>query len=198
VSRVEYNRGALMEAWRKAVIHLLRTALRAGQLRTKMTVDQMEELLTQQEKRWWSVNIQSFEDKWHFLQYAGRYVKRPPMAQRRITSIEKRTVTFWYKDKKLRRMVYVQCSPEEFIDRWAQHIPEHYQHAVRSFGLFAPRGLRQTSEAIFAILGQKRRPRPKPRPWAVSIKRDFGHDPLLDNTGKRMKWVGRVAPKPSR
>src|SRR6266851_7518508 len=43
VSRVYYDRDALMEAWRKAVIELLRASLRAGQLRTKMTVDQMEE-----------------------------------------------------------------------------------------------------------------------------------------------------------
>src|ERR1700686_3877147 len=28
-----------------------------------------------------------------------------------------RTVRFWYKDKKLRRRIYVQCSLEEFIDR---------------------------------------------------------------------------------
>jgi hypothetical protein len=58
--------------------------------------------------------------------------------------------------------------------------------------LFGPRSLRQTSSAIFAILGQERRPRPKPRPWADSLKRDFGHDPLLDETGKRMKWVRRL------
>src|SRR5664280_532344 len=92
----------------------------------------------------------------------------------------------------------VQCSLEEFIDRWAQHIPERYQHAVRSFGLFGPRALRQTSAAIFAILGQQRKPRPKPRRWADSLKRDFGHDPLLDETGERMKWVRRLQPTVSR
>jgi len=141
VSRVYYDRDPLMKSWRKAVIELLRAALRAGQLHTKMTVDQMEEMLTQQEKRWWSIKIQSFKDKGYFLQYAGRYVKRPPIAQRRIASIGERTVTFWFKDKRLRRRVEVQCSLEEFIDRWAQHIPELGQHAVRSFGLFAPRAL---------------------------------------------------------
>jgi hypothetical protein len=123
-------------------------------------------------------------------------IRRPP-AQRRITYIGKRTVTFWYKDKKLHRKVYMQYSLEEFIDRWAQHIPERYQHAARSFGLFASRSLKQTSAAIFVILGQERRPRPKPRRWADSLKRDFGHDPLLDQTGKRMKWVRRLAPKAS-
>jgi Putative transposase/Transposase zinc-binding domain len=198
VSRVYYDRDQLMESWRKAVIALLRAALRAGQLKTKMTVKEMEELLTEQEKRWWSIKIQSFEDKGHFLQYAGRYVKRPPIAQRRITRIRERIVTFWAKDKRLRCRVEVQCSMEEFIDRWAQHIPERYQHAVRSFGLFAPRALRQTSAGIFAILGQERRPRPRPRPWADSVERDFKHDPLLDHTGKRMKWVRRLAPRASR
>jgi len=198
VSRVYYDRDLLMKSWRKAVIALLRAALQAGQLGTELTVDQMEDLLTHLEKCWWSIKIQSFEDKGNFLQYAGRYVRRPPIAQRRITWIGERTVRFWYKDKKLRRRVEVQCSLEEFIDRWSQHIPERYQHAVRSFGLFAPRAIGQTSAAIFAILGQERRPRPKPRPWADSIKRDFGHDPLLDHSGKRMTWKGRLAPKASR
>ena len=78
VSRVYCDRDPLMKSWRKAVIALLRAALRAGQLHTKLTVDQMEEMLTQQEKRWWSIKIQSFEDKSHFLQYAGRYVRGHP------------------------------------------------------------------------------------------------------------------------
>src|SRR5450755_4099264 len=164
----------------------------------RLTADHLGDLLTHLEKCWWSIKIKSFEDKGHFLQYAGRYVRRPPIAQRRITSIGQRTVRFWYKDKRLRRRVYVQCSLEDFIDRWAQHIPEPHDHAVRSFGLFAPRALRHTSAAIFVILRQEQRARPKPRPWADSIKRDFGHDPLLDHTGKRMKWARRLASKASR
>jgi len=198
VSSAYYERDGLMKAWRRAVITLLRAALRAGQLQTELTADQMGDLLTHLEVRWWSINIQSFEDKGHFLQYACRYVRRPPIAQRRIISIAQRTVRFWYKDKRLRRRVYMQCSLEDFIDRWAQHIPEPHDHAVRSFGLFAPRALRRTSAAIFVILRQEQRPRPKPRSWADSIKRDFGHDPLLDRTGKRMKWARRLAPKASR
>jgi len=78
--------------------------------------------------------------------------KAATIAQRRITDVGERTATFWFKDKKLRCRVFVQCSLEQFIDRWAQHIPERYQHAVRSFGLFSPRALRQTSAGIFAIL----------------------------------------------
>ena len=197
VSSVYYDRDALMKSWRRAVIGLLRAGLRTGQLCTEMPVDQVEELLTQKEKSWWSINIQSFKSIEHFLLYAGRYVRRPPIAQRRITGIEDQTITFRTKDKRLGIWVDVQCSPEEFVDRWAQHIPERYQHAVRSFGLFAPRSVQQTSAAIFAILGQKQRPRPKARPWADSIQRDFGCDPLLDHKGEGMRWVRRLAPNPA-
>ncbi len=54
------------------MIALLRAALRAGQLFTNMAVAQTEEMLAQQENRWWSIKIQSFKSKEHFLRYAGR------------------------------------------------------------------------------------------------------------------------------
>jgi hypothetical protein len=195
---VYYDRDELLESWRKAVIKLLRAALRAGQLVSALPVDELEILLNEREARWWSINIWSFKSKGHFLRYAGRYVRRPPIAQRRVTYIGERMVRFWYRDKKLRRKVFVQCSPEEFVDRWSQHIPERYRHAVRSFGLLVPRAVQKTFDAVFAILGQERRPLPKPRRWAESIKRDFGRDPLLDSKGKRMRWVRRIAPMTSR
>jgi len=192
-SSVYFDRDVLMHSWRGAIIALLRTALRLGQLNAKITVGEMEAILTKQEKRWWSIKIQTFKSKAHYLQYAGRYVKRPPIAQWRITHIGK-MVRFVAKDKRQKRLVEVECSAEQFIDRWAQHIPERYRHAVRTFGLFAPRVLRQTSAAIFVLLGQRQRPRPKPRPWADSIKRDFRRDPLLHKSGNRMKWARRVSP----
>lgn len=154
ISSAYYDQDLLMGAWRRAVIALIRAALRADQLGTKMAAVEIEEMLNEQESRWWSIKIQSLKSKEHFLRYAGRYGRRPPIAQRRITDIGERTVRFWYKDKKLRRRVYVQCSLEEFIDRWAQHISERYQHAIRNFGLFGSRTLSQTSAAIFTILGQ--------------------------------------------
>jgi hypothetical protein len=195
VSTVFYDQDVLLESWRKAVIKLLRTALSVGQLISVLAADELEVLLSKQERRWWSVKVQSFKSKAHFLRYAGRYVRRPPIAQKRVTYVGERMVRFWYKDKKLRRKVYLQCSPEEFVERWSQHIPERYKHAVRSFGLFAPRAMQHSFDAVFAILGQERRTRPKTRRWAESIKRDFTRDPLLDSKGERMIWLRRIAPQ---
>jgi Putative transposase/Transposase zinc-binding domain len=194
VPSVYYDDRALMKAWRASVIKLLREALKAGQLNTGMSFAEVEAILARQEERTWIIKVQSLGSKEHFLRYAGRYVRRPPIAQRRITFIGEQSMTYWTDDKKLDSRVPVQCSLTQFIDRWAQHILDLYQHAVRTFGLFAPRALSLTSPAVFAVLGQKPRPRPKRLPWATSIQRDFGWDPLLGANGHRMKRVRRVAP----
>jgi hypothetical protein len=93
-SGILYDKDALMRSWRRAVIAILRAAAQAGQLVTRIPGRQLEQLLSQQETRWWSINIQSFEDKQHFLKYAGRYTRRPPIAEHRIALITEQTVTF--------------------------------------------------------------------------------------------------------
>jgi putative transposase len=127
--------------------------------------------------------------------YAGRYARRPPIAQRRITGICTEEIRFWAKDKKQHCRRIVRLTPEEFISAWMAHIPNEYEHAVRSFGLFASRAIRNSSAAVFNILGHSLRPRPKPLSWNLSIKRDFGRDPLLDRNGNRMRWTRRIAPE---
>jgi hypothetical protein len=194
VPNVYHNRDILMRLWRGAVLDLIRTALRAGQLRTTMRADEMETMLTEQE-RWWSVKIQSLDSVEHFFQYGGRYARRPVIAQRRITHIDEQTVKFWAKDKRSGKIVQIRCFLTEFIDRLAQHLLKHYQHAVRYFGVFAPRAVNQMFDPIFAAIGYKRQPRPTTPRWAESIKELTGHDPLLDSTGQRMQWVRHLEPQ---
>ena len=123
----------------------------------------------------------------------GAMVRRPPIAQWRILAIEDGFVRFWCKDKRLHRWVAVQCTIEEFIDRWSQHIPKRYRHAVRHFGLFAPRRWTQVAATVFANLGTKQRPRPKRLPWAIAIQAQFGRNPRLDKNGQPMKFVRHLA-----
>lgn len=69
---------------------------------------------------------------------------------------------------------------------------------MRYFGIFAPRAVSQTSAAIFVMIGQLRKQKPRPLRWAQSIERDFGWDPLLDDAGNKMRWVRRLPPMPER
>jgi hypothetical protein len=194
VPSVYYHPDILMRLWRDAVLNLLRTALRAGRLRTTMTVDEMEAMLIEQ-KRWWSVKIQSLDSVEHFFQYGGRYARRPVIAQRRITEIDERTVEFSAKDKYSRKIVQIRCSLENLVDLWAQHILKHYKHAVRYFGLFAPRSVNRMFDRIFSSIGCKRQPRPAPPRWAESLKQMTGRDPLLDSTGQQMRWARHLKPQ---
>jgi len=193
-STVYYDREALTNYWRRGVIRLLRASIRKGVLDIDRPTE-VEAMLHQQENRWWNVKLQSLGSKEHFLRYAGRYARRPPIARRRITSISTEEITFLAKDRKLRRQITVRLTPAEFLAAWMQHIPDEHEHAVRSFGLFAPRTTATTGAAVFTMLGQRPKPRPRPLSWSLSIKRDFGWDPLLDRQGNRVAWSRRIAPQ---
>lgn len=194
VPSVYYHPDILMRLWRGAVLDLLRTALRAGWLRTTTRVDEMEAMLIEQE-RWWSVKIQTLDSVEHFFQYGGRYARRPVIAQRRITDIDKQTVSFSAKDKYSRKIVQIRCSLENLIDLWAQHILKRYKHAVRYFGLFAPLSVSRMFDRIFSSIGCKRQPHPAPPRWAESLKQMTGRDPLLDSTGQQMRWTRHLKPQ---
>ncbi len=190
--RIFFDRGALVGSWQRLIIAILRDALETGQLELEGTRHEIEGLLNSEEAREWIAHVRSFKGKEHFLQYCGRYVRRPPIAQWRIIAIENGLVKFWHKDKRRKRWITVECTIEVFIDRWSQHIPKLYRHTIRHFGLFAPRRWPRVAAAIFTILGTKQRPRPKRLPWAVAVQK-FRGNPLLDRYSQPMKFVRHLA-----
>jgi hypothetical protein len=159
-----------------------------------MARDEVEHLLQQEEKRAWVWTHVHVDTKEHFLHYGGRYVMRPPISENRILDIADGFVRFWYKDKKTRRRETVLCKAEDFIDRWAQHMPQRYCHSVRYFGLFGPRRWGRVATAVFTILGTEQRPQPKRLPWALGIQQLGSPNPLLDRKGKLMKFIRHLPP----
>jgi hypothetical protein len=193
-TRVYFDRKKLMHMWRFAVITFLREALSAGVLTSNLHPGDLKTVLAR-EYRWWSTHVDYFQSKEHFLRYAGRYARRPPIAQHRFEEVTDTTVRFSLKDKRLRMRVSAEYSPADFVALLAEHIPDRYRHAVRYFGLLAPRSKGRTAKALFLLLGQQRRPRPRRLGWAYSIRRDFGNDPLIDSHGQPMHWAGRLSPR---
>jgi|ERR1017187_6959813 hypothetical protein len=80
---------------------------------------------------------------------------------------------------------------EDFVDALATHVPDRYRHAMRRFGLLAPR---TTSAALFLLLGQKQQPRPERMSWRNSLRKYFRIDPLVDSRGQTMRWARRLEP----
>ena len=188
------DKNKLMRMWRFAVISYLRAAFEANLLASDLSCGELRNLLTRQYERWWNIHIDHLVSKDHFLRYAGRYVRRSPIPQYRIAKITDREIEFRVKDKIQRQWVKFSYSPEEFVAALAEHVPDHYQHAIRYFGLLAPRAKAQTSAAVFLLLGQKRRSRTRRLSWAFSLQRAFGKNPLVDRNGYTMRWISRLKP----
>ena len=194
IAPLTFEKEALMHMWRYALITYLREAIRSNVLRSDLGTEELRRILTAQYERWWNIKLTGLTSKRHFLGYAGRYIRHPPVAQHRFVKVTDREVQFLRKDLKLKRQMLNRYSIEEFVAILAEHVPDRYRHGMHYFGLLAPRRKGQTSAALFALLGQERRPRPSRLSWANSLRKHFGVDPLIDSGGRSMHWIGRLSP----
>ena len=96
--RLPLNKVALMRMWRYAVIFHLRLALKAGVLKSDRSIQEFRDLLSgayQSERhRSWVIFVDGIVSKAHFLRYAARYVRRPPIATWRLLNVTNEEVEF--------------------------------------------------------------------------------------------------------
>ncbi len=194
VRQVRFPRDAVMRIWRHTLLAYLTKALESGLIASDKPKSQLRALFQTHYDLWWSAKVEYYNSKSAFLRYISRYLRRPPIAEYRLLPSEDQNICFLTRDKKLSRVVTTTYTASEFIARLADQVPDHYRHGVRYFGLLAPRSKSRSYEVFFALLDQKRLPRPRRIRWADSIRRTFGRDPLLDSRGQRMYWVGRLSP----
>ncbi len=128
----------------------------AAVLDTDLTRQQLAHLLKQQYERWWNIDIKRFRSKQQFLGDAGRYARRPPIAQHRFREIDRQEVRFLTKDTRTKRTVITRYTTSEFLATLADHFPDHNRHNIRYFGPLSPRVKGRTHDAVFALLGQER------------------------------------------
>ena len=196
IPRIRLHKDELMRRWRDAVMTYLRGALKARVLSSDLNGQDVQSILTTAYERHprWIIFLDGITSKSHFLRYAARYVRRPPIASWRLLRITNQEVEFVAKDTKAKTLVRTRCSLQEFVRLLAPHVPDRYRHAIRYFGLLAPGSKGRTYAGLFVLLGQKRLARPPRLRWAESVRRDFGVDPLVDSQGQPMYWVDRRKP----
>lgn len=179
--------------WRYAVIDHLRRAQKAGVLESDLSVQDLRRLLStaycSESHRNWIVWFDKIVSKAHFLGYAARYVRRPPIANWRIRSVTDKRVEFIAKDTKHETRVRTSRTLDQFVRLLAAHVTDHYLHGIRYFGLLSPRTKNQHYSGLFLRLAQQRRPRPRRLTWRESMKKYFRFDPMIDSLGQEMHWV---------
>lgn len=189
IHRLRFQRKELMQAWRYAVIAYL------GRICDLISNEpkQFKEVLKAEYKRpYWNIFVSRTITKAKFFADAARYLRRPPIAEYRLRRISETEVEYVGKDTRYQSALKLRFSNEHFLLQLMRHVPQHYRHGVRYFGLLAPRTRNRTDAMILLLLGQKRRSPPPRLGWAESLRRKFNMDPLLDSRGERMTYVGRL------
>jgi hypothetical protein len=187
------NPVGIMKLWRHGITTFLRQAFTAGILKSDLESSQLRELLSHKYEVEWHVYMQEHVTKRHFLGYAARYIRRPPIAQHRFVEIGP-TVKFLTKDTITKETVLDEFPKAEFVRILADHVPDRYRHSVRYFGLLAPRAKSRTFAILFKLLGQTRRPLPRRLSRAEMIMKYFKRNPLIDSRGQPMQYVGQHFP----
>jgi hypothetical protein len=132
---VRLNANDIMVLWRDAITLYLKETVKLRQAKSVLSPDALMAGLAGQGRREWSVHIARFKSKEQLLRYAGRYVRRPPIAQHRFLNIGEEYVEFWTNDRKLKRRVITRYQIGDFVSALANHIPDHCQHSVCIYGL---------------------------------------------------------------
>jgi hypothetical protein len=184
-----------MKQWRHAVVESLLAALDRGLISSVRPRRQLRALIERHRDAWWKAGIRECRSVHALVGYMSRYLRRPPIAQSRLLSYDGERVRFRYKDTETKQWGVEECSADEFIRRWSDHIPGLYLHGMNYFGLLAPRSKGREFEVFWALLKQKRRSRPRRIPWRKLFWLTFKRDPLLAMNGEVMQKIRRVLPE---
>jgi len=179
-----YVKSMIMPMWRYQIIRLLRESFDSLTLPETIreqcsTKQPWNAWLNQQYQKHWMVHFAKRSDN-HYrnVNYLGRYIKRPPLAQSRLKHYDATSVMFEYLDHKTGKHQTAVYEKQDFIHRFVQHIPDKHFRMINYYGFLANRNRSQMLPKVFALLNLSAKNTFALR-WRDLQKQAFGTDPLL-------------------
>ena len=129
--------------------------------------------------------------------YIGRYARRPPLSELRIKNYTGEYVTFEFKDYRNNgsKVLYT-LKTLRFIKNLIRHIPPHYFHVIRHYGILASR-VKSKFKKITDTLLAPPPPVKKSKNWCERQESFQGKNPLLCKICQRtMRFVAAYLPHP--
>jgi Putative transposase/Transposase zinc-binding domain len=186
----------LMLAWKLALLTALDTASRNDLLESDLSRHDFNKILETEGIRKWNVYVSPQVSKSMVIDHIGRYIRKPPIAQYRLSRVDDCHVQYLVKDTRNRCLTPVIYSNHDFVRLLIPHVNDRYCNSMRYFGLLAPRS-RMLLAQVFSVLKLQQRPRPMRLSYAESIHRTFGQNPLIGLDGQPLLRVGHINPRPS-
>lgn len=137
-----FKSNTLMKMWRYAVLKLLRTENQEGLLNycSETSSQLLSSVFANQYAKYWRVHCaKPHNNPKKDIEYLGRYIKRPAIANSRLLHYNGTGLTFKYLNHRTKQNEYTQLHPFEFITRFTDHIPEKGFRLIRYFGFLANR-----------------------------------------------------------
>jgi len=101
------------------------------------TLQQCLNLLNKLGREQWHVQIEpAYADAHGALKYAGRYIRRGPLSERRIQAYDGQRVTIGYAHPEKHQRTSFTLAAPEFVLRLLSHVPEKGTHCARVYGLY--------------------------------------------------------------
>lgn len=175
----------IMPMWRYEIMTLLRQTYQRGELvlppalqLTCPTPSAFNAWLDEQYQKAWIVHFtKPTTNPNHNVNYLGRYLKRPPLAQSRLLHYDGQTVVFDFLNHTTGHHQHATFDAQAFIARFVQHIPDKHFRLIRYYGFLAHRARSTLLPKVYALLDQHP-PRPPTVRWPTLLQRSFGLDPL--------------------
>lgn len=174
-------------------LRLPRTGSPSGELSEgycggETTEAELKRLFIELNKNRWVVAVQKgIYQPEQIVRYIGRYIKRAPLSEYKIKSIDDGTVSFECKDYRQSvggkpRPVVVVLPAHEFMQRLTNHVPLEGFHMVRYYGAYC----KQTVRTVL----------PHRQSWREMQIEHRGDDPLLcPHCGSEMVYCGMEFPE---
>lgn len=176
--RLFFKKNILMVMWRYALIAFLRKKHRQGELSyPAMGHQPMSALLSEQYAKYWQVHCaKPHKNPKKDIEYLGRYIKRPAIANSRLVHYNGTALLFKFLNHRNKQTQYIELHPFEFITRFTQHLPEKGFRLIRYFGFLSNRLCAQLLPLVSALF--QHQPNPKRHTWAFRVTQRSGNNPL--------------------
>jgi len=179
-----FHQETLMKAWRYAILQLFRHSEKPliipPDLKTQLShAFTFNNFLDQLYQKRWIVHCSApTDDHKKNVNYLGRYIKRPAIAESKLTHYDGHEVTFNYLNHTTNTHEKLKISAEDFIKRFIQHIPDIGFRMIRYYGFLAHRLRGKLLPLVHQLLGQNKTQATSVSSYSDLIKKNFGFDPL--------------------
>jgi len=170
--------------WKTGVVKVLRKLFKQNalqlppQLKHITTYAEFNSWLDFIYQKAWVVHLQKKKASHkHNVEYVGRYLKRPPLAETRITNYDGEKVTFYYLDHYDKQRTLVSMPVFEFIARLIRHIPDSNFRLIRYYNWLSNRTRSKLLPIVYQLVKHQIKYSVTVN-WQSLFQASFGIDPL--------------------